>query len=152
MKFVWFSLWFTLIHTGAYILAGLLALRISQDLYNGEKRLLDFITDMSEGGGAARVQRLFLPAQLLRGLLMSLVLYPLLPLLGDITFGARFAFFFGLMLVYTDFAGAVPFPHNIEGWVYMRARYLRKNLLWKLYFEIVIYSLLFAVFAAWLLF
>jgi len=152
MQFIWFSLWFTLIHIGAYILAGLLAFRISRDLYNGQQRLLDFITDMAEGGESTRVKKLFLPAQLLRGVLMSLVLYPVVSLLGDISFGARFAFFFGLMFVYTDFAGAVPFPHNIEGWVYMRAQYLRKDRLWKLYFEIIIYSLLFAGLAAWLLF
>lgn len=56
------------------------------------------------------------------------------------------------MFIYSDFASAVPFPHNIEGWVYLKSRYLQKNRLWKLYFEIVIYSLLFAGFSAWLLF
>lgn len=146
MEYILFSLWFTLVHTGTYTLAGMAALNISRDLYEGEQRLLDFLIDMSEG------KTLFLPAQLLRGLLMSLVLYPVMPLLGDISFAARFAFFFGLMFIYTDFAGAVPFPHNIEGFVYMKSRYLQKKMVWKLYFEIIIYSLLFAFFVAWLLF
>jgi hypothetical protein len=83
---------------------------------------------------------------------MSLVLYPVLPMLGGISFAGRFVFFFGLMFIYTDFAGAVPFPHNIEGFVYMRSQYLKKGKTWKLYFEIVLYSMLFALFAAWLLF
>src|SRR6056297_2232348 len=123
MEYILFSLWFTLIHTGTYTLAGMAALNISRDLYEGEQRLL-----------------------------MSLVLYPVMPLLGDISFAARFAFFFGLMFIYTDFAGAVPFPHNIEGFVYMKSRYLQKKMIWKLYFEIIIYSLLFALCTAWLLF
>src|SRR6056297_2037817 len=152
MEYILFSLWFTLIHIGAYTIAGMAALNLSRDLYEGEKRLLDFLSDMSEGGENTRVKRLFLPAQLLRGVLMSLVLYPVVPLLGGISFGGRFAFLLGLMFIYTDFAGAVPFPHNIEGWVYMRSRYLRKDRLWKLYFEILIYSLLFAGLTAWLLF
>jgi len=154
MEYILFSLWFTLIHTGTYTLAGMAALNISRDLYEGEQRLLDFLIDMSEGekDESGRVKRFFLPAQLLRGLLMSLVLYPVMPLLGDISFAARFAFFFGLMFIYTDFAGAVPFPHNIEGFVYMKSRYLQKKMVWKLYFEIIIYSLLFAFFVAWLLF
>lgn len=152
MELLRFSLGFTLIHIAAYMLAGMLAFRISHDLYNGQQRLLDFITDMSEGGESGRVKKLFLPAQLLRGVLMSLVLYPVLPFLGEISFGGRFVFLFGLMFIYSDFASAVPFPHNIEGWVYLKSRYLQKNRLWKLYFEIVIYSLLFAGFSAWLLF
>src|SRR6056297_135805 len=154
MEYILFSLWFTLIHTGTYTLAGMAALNISRDLYEGEQRLLDFLIDMSEGekDESGRVKRFFLPAQLLRGLLMSLVLYPVMPLLGDISFAGRFAFFFGLMFIYTDFAGAVPFPHNIEGFVYMKSRYLQKKMIWKLYFEIIIYSLLFALCTAWLLF
>jgi len=155
MEYFLFSLGFTLIHLGVYTIAGMAALNISRDLYEGEQRLLDFLSDMSTKGEkdeSGRVKRLFLPAQLLRGLLMSLVLYPVLPLLGDISFAGRFAFFFGLMFIYTDFAGAVPFPHNIEGFVYMRSQYLKKDKTWKLYFEIVLYSMLFALFAAWLLF
>ena len=107
---------------------------------------------MSEDGESLQVRKLFLPAQLLRGVLMSLVLYPVIPLLGGIYFAGRFAFLFGLMFIYSDFSSAVPFPHNIERWVYLKPRYLQKNRLWKLYFEIVIYSLLFAGFSAWLLF
>jgi len=154
MEYLLFSLWFTLIHTVAYTAAGMASLHISRNLYEGRQRLLDFLSDMSaeaENDETGRVKRLFLPAQLLRGLLMSLVLYPVLHLLGEISFAGRFAFFFGLMLIYTDIAGAVPFPHNIEGFVYMKPRYLKRDKTWKLYFEIIIYSLVFAFFAAWLL-
>ncbi len=152
MDLIWFTVGFALIHTTAYVVAGMLALRVSSDLYKGEHRLLDFINDMSESNGNTRVQKLFLPAQLLRGVLMALVLYPVVPFLGEISFVSRSAFLFGLMFIYTDFAGAVPFPHNIEGWVYMKSQYLQKNRQWKLYFEITIYSLLFAGFSAWILF
>jgi len=29
------------------------------------------------------------------------------------------------MFVYTDFACAIPFPHNIEGYIYLKDRYLK---------------------------
>ncbi|MFP3897014.1 MAG: hypothetical protein ACLFV5_09320 [Anaerolineales bacterium] len=149
---MWFSLLFTLVHTGAYVIAGMLALKVSEDLYHGENRLLDFVNDMSDPGQSGRTQKWFVLGQLLRGLLLSIVLYPVLESLGELSFGLRCAFMAGLMFVYTDFASAVPFPHNIEGFVYLKDRYLSREAFWKLQFEIIIYSLLFGLFAAWLLF
>ncbi|MGM0401128.1 MAG: hypothetical protein ACQEQT_07500 [Chloroflexota bacterium] len=149
MRYLQFSLWFILVHTGAYVIAGMLALNISKDLYHGKDRLLDFVSDSNE---SKRLKTWFIPAQLLRGLLLSIVLYPVLGALGHLSFGLRFAFMAGLMFVYTDFASAVPFPHNIEGFVYLRHRYLSRKAFWKLQFEIVIYSLMFGLLASWLLF
>jgi hypothetical protein len=152
MQYVTFSLLFIIVHTGAYLLAGVLALRVSRDLYQGENRLLDFVRDVSDPTEGKRVQTWPIPAQLLRGLLLSVVLYPILGPLGELSFGVRFAFLAGLMFVYTDLASAVPFPHNIEGQVYLKDRYLTREAFWKLQFEILIYSLLFGLAAAWLLF
>jgi hypothetical protein len=152
MQYVTFSLLFIVVHTGAYLIAGVLALRVSKDLYQGENRLLDFVRDVSDPNEGKRVQIWPIPAQLLRGLLMSIVLYPILGPLGELSFGLRFAFLAGLMVVYTDLASAVPFPHNIEGQVYLKDHYLTREAFWKLQFEILIYSLLFGLVAAWLLF
>jgi hypothetical protein len=84
MEYIKFSLLFMLVHTGAYFIAGMLAYRISHDLYHGENRLLDFLKDMSDESENARVAKLTLPLQLVRGLLLSIVLYPIVGLLGDL--------------------------------------------------------------------
>lgn len=148
MEYIKFSLLFMLVHTGAYFIAGMLAYRISRDLYHGENRLLDFLKDMADPAENARVAKLTLPLQLLRGLVLSIVLYPILELLGDLSYPLRFVFLAGLMFVYTDFASAVPFPHNLEGVIYMKERYLKKSAFWKLQFEMIIFSLLFGAAAA----
>jgi len=148
MEYIKFSLLFMLVHTGAYFIAGMLAYRISRDLYHGENRLLDFLKDMADPAENARVAKLTLPLQLLRGLVLSIVLYPILELLGDLSYPLRFVFLTGLMFAYTDFASAVPFPHNLEGVIYMKERYLKKSAFWKLQFEMIIFSLLFGAVAA----
>lgn len=152
MEYAKFSLLFMLVHTGAYFIAGMLAYRISRDLYHGQNRLLDYLKDMSNESENARVAKLTLPLQLLRGLVLSIVLYPVIDLLGELAYPLRFIFLAGLMFVYTDFASAVPFPHNLEGVIYMKERYLKKSAFWKLQFEMIVFSLLFGAVAAWILF
>lgn len=152
MEYIKFSLFFTLVHTGSYLIAGLLAYRISHDLYHGDNRLLDFLKDMSDQSENTQVAKWSLPLQLLRGLLLSIVLYPIMGLLGDLSYILRFIFLFGLMFVYTDFASAIPFPHNIEGLIYLKERYLKKRAFWKLQFEMIIFSLLFGMISSSLLF
>ena len=96
MEYIKFSLLFVLVHTGAYLVAGLLAYRISRELYHGENRLLDFLKDMSDKSENARVAKWSLPLQLVRGLLLSIVLYPILGLMGELSYALRFIFLAGL--------------------------------------------------------
>jgi hypothetical protein len=152
MEYVKFSLLFVLVHTGSYFIAGSLAYRISRDLYQGENRLLDFLKDMGDKSENARVAKWTLPSQLLRGLLLSVVLYPIMGLMGDLSYLLRFVFLASLMFVYTDFASAIPFPHNIEGFIYLKDRYLKKSAFWKLQFEMIVFSLLFGLVSSWILF
>lgn len=152
MDYLYFSLLFTAFHTLAYFLAGIVAYSISSDLYEGEDRLLDFLVSPEEEGAGSFTLKKVIPAQVFRGLLMSVVLYPVLDFLGDLTFGARFLFFAGLMFIYTDLSSAVPFPSNLEGFVYMRDKYTGGNVFWKTQAEMVIYSVLFGLFASWLIF
>ena len=142
MEYLLFSFWFTVIHMFSYTIAGVVALRFSGDLYRGRDRLYDFLKDMADEGERAHVQRRFLPAQGLRGLLLSVVFYPVLGALEGLSFVVLFLFVFGLMVVFTDMASASPFPHNIEGFVYMKDSYLRQERLWRLYSETFVYSLL----------
>lgn len=152
MEYAKFSLLFMLVHTGAYFIAGMLVYRVSRDLYMGENRLLDFVKDMSDQGENASVAKLTLPLQLVRGLVLSIVLYPIIGFLGELSYLHRFLFLTGLMFVYTDFASAIPFPHNLEGLIYLKARYFKKFAFWKLQFEMIVFSLIFGLASGWILF
>jgi len=152
MRYLVFSLLFSVIHTISYTLAGMIALKVSQDLYEDKQRVIDYLRDMSLKEESKHVEKWFLPAQLVRGVLMSVVLFPILGMLGETTFVIRALFFGGLMFIYTDFASAVPFPHNIEGFVYMKPKYIQGKASSKLYMEMIIYSVIFGLAAGWFLF
>ncbi|MFO7882503.1 MAG: hypothetical protein R6U52_08220 [Kosmotogaceae bacterium] len=152
MDYLVFSLWFTVIHAVAYTVAGAIALNISKDLYEEKERVLDFLRNMSDEKESKHVQRWFLPAQLLRGLILSVVLWPIINLLGDLSFAVRFVFIAGLLFFYTDFASAIPFNNNIEGFVYMKPKYMKLKSFWKLYLETFIYSVIVGAAVSGLLF
>lgn len=143
-----FIAFFTLIHAVAYTLAGAIALRVSPDMYREKGRVLDYLRDMSDKSESAHVTKWFFPAQILRGVLLAVVLLPVVGLLGQISFAARFAFFAGLLIIYADFASAVPFNGNIEGFVYMKPRYLQSGKVWKFYLETVLYAVIVGAAAA----
>jgi len=152
MQYLVFSLWFTLIHALSYMIAGMLALRISKDIYDGKSRLMDYLRDMSDENESKNVHKWFIPGQIVRGILLSIILYPILIPLGELSFGIRFLFFAGLMFVYTHVACAAPCPDNIEGLIYMKERYIKKLSFLKFQFEMVIYSLLLGLLVSYLLF
>ena len=153
MRYVWFSAGFSAIHLAAYVLAGVVTQLWSKDIYHGPEALLHpVLRDVSEEAERQRQGKLMLPAQLARALLMSAVLYPLLDALGELAYPVRASVFGGLMLIYADVASASPFPNTIEGLVYLRERYITASAFWRLQSEAVIYSLLFGLVAAWLLF
>jgi hypothetical protein len=56
------------------------------------------------------------------------------------------------MLVYTDLAAATPFSNNIEGLVYMKRKFVRPNVFWRIQSEALVYSTVFGGLAAWTLF
>lgn len=145
MEYLYFILAFTVIHTVSYTIAGATALKFSRDLYRGKDRLYDFLRDMDNPDESRHVTVYFLPAQILRGLLMSLVFLPILPLLQDLSFTLLFVFIFSAMFILTDLSSATPFPHNIEGYVYSKKKYLQLSMLPKLYYETAVYSVLVAL-------
>jgi hypothetical protein len=147
-----FTLWFTLIHTGAYVIAGAIALRFSKAFYEGEGRLFDFVRDMGVPEESVAVTKRMLPGQLLRGVLMSVVLYPIVGFLGELSFVVRVLFFAGLMFIFTDLASADPSPGNIEGSVYLREKYRRRGVFFRIQAEMLIYSVLLGLAVSWLLF
>lgn len=154
MGYVWFSLGFFLIHLGAYVLAGATNQQLlTKGLYGGEGALFaPFLRDMEDPAEARRSGKLMVPAQLARAVPMSIVLYPVLGALGEMPYGVRFAFLAGLMFVYADLASATPFVNNIEGIVYLKPRFITREVFLKIQAEAVVYSLVFGSVAAWLLF
>lgn len=154
MEYVGFSLGFFVIHLIAYVIAGVLNQQLlTRELYGGEGALLTaFLRDMDDPSEKQRSGRLMLPAQLARAVLMSIVLYPILDTLGELSYSVRFAFLAGLMFVYADLASATPFSNNIEGLVYLQRRFVRWSVFWRIQSEAIVYALLFGGAAAWLLF
>ncbi|MFW6104763.1 MAG: hypothetical protein ACOC6I_02865, partial [Candidatus Bipolaricaulota bacterium] len=149
MDYLFFSLAFMGLHVLAYMGAGMIAYNFSSDLYQGKERLMDFLIDPEEEGEGSFTLRKVIPAQIIRGLIMSVVLYPVLGYLSEISFLTQFLFFGGLMFVYTDLSSADPFPSSIEGWVYMKKDYLSKKAFWKFQTEMIIYSGIFGLMVAW---
>jgi hypothetical protein len=153
VEYVWFSLGFVAIHLSAYIAAGALTLQFTRDLYTGDSALFaSFLRDVDAPAEKTRQGLVMWPAQLARGLLMSIVLYPILGPLAELSFAARFGFLAALMFVYTDLAAATPFSDNIEGLVYMKKKFVRPNVFWRIQSEALIYSTVFGGLAAWTLF
>jgi hypothetical protein len=153
VRYVWFSLGFFVIHQVAYVIAGVINQRYTKDLYVGADALYrPFMRDVSEPEEQRRQGRLMLPAQLVRAVAMSVVLYPVLDAIGDLSLGVRATFLGGLMFVYADVASAIPFSNTIEGLVYLRPEYVKRDVFWRIQSEAVIYSVLFGAAASWLLF
>ncbi len=145
MDYLKFSLFFILSHGITYLIAGAMALKISKDIYENRKRLCTFLRDMADKEESLHVSLYFIPAQILRGLLMSIVLYPFLDVLVGFSFGLKFIFFSSLMFVYTHIAAASPFIDNIEGFVYFKNEYLKKKAFIKFQLEMIVYSILFGL-------
>jgi len=82
---------------------------------------------------------------------MSLVLFPVLPYLQELTNEMQFIFMATLMFVYADFASAVPFSNTIEGVIYMKKEFVEKKVFWIIQLESILYSAVFGLLSAWIL-
>ena len=153
MEYIKFSLLFFIIHTFAYYITGFINYQFSNKLYGGRDQLYkSFLRNMSDPKEALGINRKIIPVQLIRAVLMSMVLYPVLGTLSDLSFGLRFAFMGGLMFVYADFCSAIPFSNTLEGVIYMKPEFVRRKVFCPIQMEAVIYSLLFGLGSAWFLF
>ena len=152
MEYVKFTALFFVIHTIAYYCAGIINYQFSKKLYGGRDQLYkSFLRNMSDPSEALNVNKKIIPVQLVRAILMSVVLYPVLGGLGELSFGMRFLFLGGLMFVYADFCSAIPFSNTLEGLIYMKPEFVKRKVFWTIQMEAVIYSVLFGLAASWLL-
>ncbi len=152
MEYLKFTLLFFVIHTIAYYIAGAINYQFSKKLYGGRDQLYkSFLRNMSNPSEAINVNKKIIPVQLVRAVFMSIVLYPVLGVLGDLSFGLKSLFFGGLMFVYADFCSAIPFSNTLEGLIYMKPEFVKNKVFWTIQMEAIIYSLLFGLAASWLL-
>lgn len=151
-EYISFSLLFFIIHFVCYMIAGLIDLQMAKRIYKGKDRLYkSFFRDMDDEKESRRISRILIPSQFTRAIAMSVVLYPILPFLRDLSFGLQFTFMASLMFVYADFASAVPFSNTIEGIVYLKKEFVERKVFGIILFEAVLYSLMFGLLSAWLL-
>ena len=112
-------------HTVTYFVAGALAFAtLTHGLYEGATPLFgSYLRTPAETELWQHVTTWFLPAQLLRGVLIGLALSPFLPALRRWSVVKRAAAISGLYLVLAFWAAAVAAPGNIEGLVYLRPEF-----------------------------
>jgi hypothetical protein len=109
-------------HVTTYFLAGAAAYHLlTKEFYVGPKAIFaSFMRTEAEPALFSHVVTWFLPAQILRGLLIAAALYPLLDTLRAWSFLKRFLSIASLYLVLGFWAATVAAPGTIEGMVYMR--------------------------------
>ena len=122
---VGFVLLVAIAHAVTYFLAGALAFAtLTHGLYEGAHALFgSYLRTPGETQLWQNVTTWFLPAQLLRGLLIGLVLSPFLPLLRRWSVWKRTTAVAGLYLVMGFWAAALAAPGNIDGLVYLRPEF-----------------------------
>lgn len=150
--YIIFSLLFFVIHFVCYMIAGYIDLQLAKKMYSGKNRLYkSFFRDMDDEKESKRITKILIPSQFIRAIAMSIVLYPILPFLGELSFGMQFIFMASLMFVYADFASAIPFSNTIEGIVYLKKEFVVKRVFWTIQFEAILYSIMFGLLSAWIL-
>jgi Na+/phosphate symporter len=150
--YIIFSLLFFVIHIVCYTIAGVIDFQFAKKMYSGKNRLYkSFFRDMDDEKESKRIARLLIPSQFIRAIVMSIVLYPILPFLGELSFRMQLVFMASLMFVYADFASAIPFSNTIEGIVYLKKEFVEKRVFWTIQFEAILYSIMFGLLSAWFL-
>lgn len=153
MNYIFFTLRFFIIHFICYITAGVIDLQMAKKMYAGKDRLYgSFFRDMDSEKESMRIAKLLIPSQLFRAVLLSAVLYPILPYLYCLSSLMQGIFMGTLMFVYADFASAIPFSNTVEGLVYLKKEFVERKVFMTIGFEALLYSALFGLLSAVFLF
>ncbi len=141
-KYFRFILVIILAHTVAYLIVGAIAYPLFyKPFWEGPDPLYaPFVRTMAEPVLWQEAMTWQIPGQLLRGLLMALALFPVLPMLEQISFARRYTFIAGLFFVFAHLAASAPMPGNIEGVLYMLPQYVSAGF-WASQPEMIGYSL-----------
>lgn len=121
-QFSLFSLKVIILHVATYFITGAIAYPLlTKDFYVGPNPVFaTFWRTEADPVLWAHVTTWFMPAQILRGLLLSIAFYPFYQTLMSWNYGKRFAAISGIYLLIGFWAAAVAAPGTIEGLVYMR--------------------------------
>ncbi|MCS7186199.1 MAG: hypothetical protein RMK89_04505 [Armatimonadota bacterium] len=124
-KFANFALKVVVTHTVTYFVVGAIAYQLlTKPLYIGEKAIMaTFMRTEDEPELWRHVMVWFFPAQILRGLLMALALFPFLDTLISWNWKKRFLVIAGIYIIFGFWASAVAAPGTIEGFVYLRPEF-----------------------------
>jgi len=121
-RFIIFACKVIVIHTVTYFIVGATAYNLlTKEYYTGPDPVFGaFMRTPDDPESWSHVMRWFIPAQILRGVLMAIVLYPLFDKLLEWDFKKRFLIISGLYIVLGYWAATVAAPGTIEGMVYMK--------------------------------
>jgi hypothetical protein len=116
-SFIWKM---SVVHTVTYFIAGAMAYQLlTKQFYEGPNAIFtSFMRTPAEPDSWHHVMRWFIPAQILRGILMALALLPFYELMLKWSYRKRFFALASLYLVFGCWACAVAAPGTIEGFVY----------------------------------
>lgn len=137
-------------HVVTYFIAGSIAYQfLTKELYTGSNPLLaSYMRTEADPALWSHVVTWFLPANLLRGVLMAAALYPFVGTLTSWALLKRFLSVSALYLIFGFWAAAGAVPGNLEGFVYLRPEFTAR-----VHFivqpEIIGQGLAFALWLAW---
>jgi hypothetical protein len=111
------------VHTTTYFVAGAFAYQLlTKQFYEGPNAIFaSFMRTPAEPDTWHHVMHWFIPAQILRGILMAAALAPFYELLVSWSFRKRFFTIASLYLIFGCWACAVAAPGTIEGMVYTKS-------------------------------
>lgn len=124
-KFASFALKVIVTHTVTYFVVGAIAYQLlTKPLYIGEQAVMaTFMRTELEPEIWRHVMVWFLPAQILRGFLLAVALYPFHDILIGWSWVKRFAAIAGIYIIVGFWASAPAAPGTIEGLVYLRPEF-----------------------------
>ncbi len=149
-KILPFAVTVILAHTVTYLIVGATAYQLlTKPLYEGPDPVFaNFMRSPADPELWRHAMMWFIPAQVLRGLLMALALYPFYDQLQEWDFGRRFLSLAGLYLIFGYWASAVAAPGTIDGLVYLRPEYTTRTHL-MVQPEIIVQGLGLSAWVAW---
>jgi hypothetical protein len=121
-RFLRFAVKVTIAHVVSYFVVGAAAYQLlTKPFYEGEAAVFaTFMRTPAEPELWRHAMTWFLPAQVLRGVLIAAALYPFFDTLQSWSWGRRWLAISGLYLVLGFWAAAVAAPGTIDGLVYLR--------------------------------
>jgi hypothetical protein len=121
-RFLSFAAKVTVAHVASYFVVGAAAYQLlTKPFYEGSNPVFSiFMRTPAEPELWKHVMIWFIPGQVLRGVLIAAVLYPLFDTLNAWSWGKRLLSISGLYLVLGYWASAVAAPGTIDGLIYLR--------------------------------